>query len=119
MSLESSLSDPFSLHEKRLKLLHRAAADPMTRMAALSKTVHRDNLLSSKTKGLIALGMAVQSGSDGSMAEITSALVKAGLSRAELVEACGVFLQMGGHPGQVKAGQVLEFYDNFCSQLAV
>jgi len=69
--------------------------------------VLKDGALSVKTKTLIAVALAV-----GLRCEFCTRLhvpeaVKAGVSRAEILEAAGVSIMMAGGPGLAFAGAVL------------
>jgi AhpD family alkylhydroperoxidase len=111
MSLDFNLKGQLEHIPRQKRLLYRAVPDPMTRMEAMSKTVYQDSALPTKTKSLIALAMAVLAASAGCVLEHVTALVKQGLSRAELADACSVFLEMGGSVGAARAGQVLDLFD--------
>ena len=97
--------------DERAKILYRAAPEPMMKAQALVKSVHGDGALSAKVKELLALAMGVQAGCEPCIAHHVRMLIRLGADRAEILDACGVFIQMGGGPGQARAAEVLQAFD--------
>ncbi len=97
--------------DARAKSLYRAAPEAMTKAQALVKSIHGEGALSAKVKELLALAMGVQAGCDACIAHHVRMLIRLGADRAEILDACGVFIQMGGGPGQARAAEVLEAFD--------
>lgn len=97
--------------DARAKELYRAAPEVMGKAQGLVKSVHGEGALSAKVKELLALAMGVQAGCDACIAHHVRMLVRLGADRTEILEACGVFIQMGGGPGQARAAEVLQAFD--------
>ncbi len=97
--------------DKRAKALYRASPEPMAKAQALVKSVHGDSALSAKVKELLALAMGVQAGCEPCIAHHVRMLIRLGADRAEILDACAVFIQMGGGPGQARAAEVLQAFD--------
>ncbi len=70
--------------------------EAMTAYAAFRKEVYRDGALSLKTKRLIALAAGLQAGCTRCIIGQTKDAVKAGATRAEILEAVAVAIVMGG-----------------------
>ncbi len=69
--------------------------------------------LDTKTKELIALAIGVAARCDGCIAYHTHDCLKAGATRAEIMEALGVAIMMGGGPSVMYATHVVEAIDQF------
>lgn len=72
-----------------------------------------DGALSAKTKELIALGIAITVRCDGCIAFHVHDSLQAGASRAEIVEAIGVAILMGGGPSVVYGTEALMALEQF------
>lgn len=70
-----------------------------------------DGALSTKTKELIAFGIAISVRCDGCIAHHSQAVVKAGATRQEVAEMIGVAILMGGGPASVYGAEALRAYD--------
>jgi len=86
--------------------LHRAA---LTGEGALDQT----------TRELIALAIGVASRCDGCIAFHTHDALRAGASEAEISDALGVAVLMGGEPSAIYATHVVEAMDQFLAERAV
>ena len=79
--------------------------------------LHRESMaegeLSTKTKELIALAIGITSHCDGCIALHTFDALKAGATPAEIKEAVGVAILMGGGPAAVYASEALEALEQF------
>ena len=69
--------------------------------------------LDQKTKELIALAIAVASRCDGCIAFHTNDALNAGASEAEITDALGVAILMGGGPSLMYATHVVEAIADF------
>jgi len=69
--------------------------------------------LDSKTKELIALSIGITSRCEGCIAFHVHSAVKAGASRAEVVEAIGVAIAMGGGPATVYGAEAFRALEEF------
>jgi AhpD family alkylhydroperoxidase len=62
---------------------------------------------------MMALAISIVVGCEGCIAYHVHDAVEAGATRAELLEAVGVGLMMGGGPGSIYATHALEAVDQF------
>jgi AhpD family alkylhydroperoxidase len=93
--------------------LGEALPSTMSAFGALAEATFTDGALDARTKELIALGIAIAGGCDGCMAWHNGALHRLGVSRAEVAEAAGVAIEMGGGIALYSAAKALEGYDAF------
>jgi AhpD family alkylhydroperoxidase len=70
-----------------------------------------DGVLPAKTKELIALALGVAARCDGCLGFHTQALVKLGATRAEVAEALGTAVYMGGGPSLMYAANAIKAFD--------
>ena len=77
----------------------------------LAKAALQDGVLSHKTKELIALCLGVAGHCDACIGFHVQALVKAGATRAEVEEALGVAIYMGGGPSLMYAADALTAFE--------
>ena len=98
--------------------LRKAHPDLMEAFAALGKAAYSDGVLDHKTKELIALAISVTVRCDGCVAAHGRSVRQLGASRAEVVEAIGVAVHMGGGPSMVYGAEALRAYDSFAAEAA-
>ena len=98
---------------KYLGQLRGAIPDTMKGFAQLHHAASGDGALSTKTKELIALAVAVSARCDGCIAFHAHDAVKAGATDEEIVEALGVAILMGGGPSAMYAAHVMEAVEQF------
>ena len=72
-----------------------------------------DGVLDARTKELIALAIAVAVHCDPCIAHHSRAVLKAGASRAEIAEALGVAVLMGGGPAVAYSVAAMQAVDQF------
>lgn len=77
----------------------------------LAKAAMEPGALDTKTKELIALGIGITARCDGCIAFHVKAAVKHGATRAEICEAIGVAVYMGGGPSMIYGAEALEAYE--------
>jgi AhpD family alkylhydroperoxidase len=70
-----------------------------------------DGALSTRTKELIALGIAIHARCEGCVTLHVRSALHAGASREEIAEAIGVAVMMGGGPATVYGAEALEAAD--------
>ena len=87
--------------------------DVMKAFGALHAAGSADGALDTKTKELISLAIAVTARCDGCIAFHTHDAMKAGATRAEITDAIGVAVLMGGGPSVMYATHVIEAMDQF------
>jgi AhpD family alkylhydroperoxidase len=93
--------------------LAKEAPGPMAGFATLKRQALADGVLSTKSKELIALGIAIVIRCDGCIAYHVHDALKAGASREEIVETIGVAVLMGGGPAAVYGSEALEALEQF------
>lgn len=101
-----------------LKLLREDIPDTLQGFSALAKAATRDGVLDKKTKELIALALGVAAHCDGCIGFHIEALVRLGATRAEMEEALGMAVYMGGGPSLMYAAEAIAAYEQFRSQKA-
>jgi len=87
--------------------------ETMSAFSELHKSGTAEGALSKMTKELIALGIAITVRCDGCIAFHVSDALKAGASRAEIVETIGVAIMMGGGPSVVYGCEAFEALKQF------
>lgn len=78
---------------------------------ALAGAATRDGALSRKTKELIALALGVAARCDACIGFHAQALIRLGASRAEVEEALGMAVYMGGGPSLMYAADALNAFE--------
>ncbi len=99
--------------EQRLTQLGRELPGPLTGFARLHKKAVEEGVLSAKTKELMALAIGVAVRCDGCIAYHVHDAVKAGATRAELLESIGVAILMGGGPASMYGAHALDAIEQF------
>jgi len=82
---------------------------------ALSEAALADGALDKKTKELIALALGVGAHCDACLGFHARALVKLGATRAEVEDALGVAVYMGGGPSLMYAADALSAFEQSSS----
>ena len=90
-----------------LKDLRTGIPEVTRAFGALAKAATRNGALDSKTKELIALALGVAAHCDACIGYHVEALVKAGATRAEVDEALGMAVYMGGGPSLMYAADAV------------
>ncbi|CAH2601767.1 Carboxymuconolactone decarboxylase family protein [Rhodovastum atsumiense] len=101
-----------------LRELRTGAADVMKGFSALSRAALEAKALDTKTKELIALGIAVATRCDACVAFHAEAAVRQGATREEVLETMGMAIYMGAGPSVMYAAQALEAFDQFKARAA-
>ena len=94
-----------------LAQLGRDAPKTMSAFTELMEAATAADTLSTKTKELIALAIAISLRCDGCIAHHARAVIDAGASRKEVCETVGVAILMGGGPAVVYGIEALNAYD--------
>jgi AhpD family alkylhydroperoxidase len=102
----------------RMNDLGKSIPGAMQGFQALHDAASANGVLSSKTKELIALAIAVAARCEGCVAFHAKESVKQGATRAEVAEALGVAIQMGGGPSMMWATEALAAFDEFSTPQA-
>ncbi len=90
-----------------------AAPDVMKSFGALHTTASAEGALSTKTKELIALGIAVTVRCDGCIAFHVHDALKAGATEKEIAETVSVSILMGGGPSVMYAVEAMQAVAQF------
>jgi AhpD family alkylhydroperoxidase len=94
-----------------LAKLRADAPEVMKGFNALAEAATRDGVLSRKTKELIALALGVAAHCDACLGFHLQTLVRLGVTRAEVEEALGVAVYMGGGPSLMYAADALAAFE--------
>lgn len=97
----------------QLGKMHKELPGVMQGFNDMARGATQEAVLSTKTKELIAIALAVAARCDGCIGFHAKALVKLGVSREELMETLGMAVYMGGGPSLMYAAETLEAYDQF------
>ena len=98
---------------ERLEQLGRELPGPMGGFAHLHRKAMDDGALPGKVKELMALAISIVVHCDGCIAYHTHDAVRAGATRAELLETVGVVVLMAGGPGSIYAAHALDAIEQF------
>ncbi|MES2160957.1 MAG: carboxymuconolactone decarboxylase family protein [Pseudomonadota bacterium] len=98
---------------KQLATLREDLPDVMKGFGDLARAATRDGALDRKTKELIALALGVAAHCDACIGFHVQALVRLGTSKAELEEALGMAIYMGGGPSAMYSANALAAYAEF------
>lgn len=96
-----------------LSTLRADIGDVMKGFSELAKAATRDGALDKKTKELIALALGVAGHCDACIGFHAKALVQLGASKAEVEEALGMAVYMGGGPSLMYAANAIAAYAEF------
>jgi len=96
--------------------LSRELSGPVSGFANLHKAAMAGGTLSTKHKELIALGIAVAIRCESCIAYHVHDALKAGATRAEVLETLGVAMMMGGGPATMYACDAFSALEQFSSE---
>ena len=91
--------------------LNRELPEPMKHLDALFQASLVEGALSTKQKELIVVGIAVATHCEPCILVYMEKALAAGASKAEILEACGVSIAMGGGPAMAAVPLVLKFLE--------
>ena len=97
--------------------LRKGIPDVMQGFNAMAGAAGKDGVLDAKTKELIAMALSVAARCDPCVGYHAKALVELGASRAQVAEALGMAVYMGGGPSLMYAAKASAAFDEF-SQLS-
>jgi len=104
----------YYLHrEEGLAQLGQEMPGPLSGFARLHRKAMEDGTLARKVKEMMALAISIVVGCEGCIVYHLHDAIEAGATRAELLEAVGVGLLMGGGPGSIYAAHALEAITQF------
>jgi len=107
-------SDPktiLAMLKKRGAEMRAGMPDTMAGFSGTFQAAEKDGVLSHKMKEFITLGIGIAIRCDFCIAAHLEACLKAGATREEIMEVCGVAIAMGGGPSYTYSALVLEFWD--------
>jgi AhpD family alkylhydroperoxidase len=91
--------------------LHELIPEVMRAHAELSSAAMAEGELTTATKELLALAIAVTRECDGCIVAHARGALRAGVTRQQVAEAMGVAISMNGGPGTVWGPRALRVYD--------
>jgi AhpD family alkylhydroperoxidase len=86
--------------------------------AALQRAAMAEGELTSKTKELLALAIAITRQCDGCITAHARSAARRGVTAQEVAEAVGVCIAMNGGPATVYGSRALAAYESFAEQAA-
>jgi AhpD family alkylhydroperoxidase len=98
-----------------LRKLRADIPETMQGFDAMAGAALREGALSEKTKELIALALGVAAHCDACLGYHVRTLVRLGATRAEVEEALGVAIYMGGGPSLMYAADALAAYEEMAA----
>ena len=102
-----------------LGALREDIPDTLKAFSALAQAATRAGALDRKTKELIALALGVAAHCDGCIGFHIQALHRLGASRAEVEEALGMAVYMGGGPSAMYAADALQAFEQLAPRRTV
>lgn len=103
---------------KNLTTLRTDLPDVMKGFSDLARAASRDGALDKKTKELIALALGIAAHCDACIGFHMQALVKLGATKAEVEEALGMAVYMGGGPSLMYSANAIAAFDEFSAAAA-
>ncbi len=98
---------------KNLATLRSDIPDVMKGFSDLARAATKDGALDKKTKELIALTLGVAAHCDACIGFHAQTLVKLGATKAEVEEALGMAVYMGGGPSLMYSANALAAFEEF------
>ena len=102
-----------------IKEIRTGLPDVMKSFSAMAGAALAPKALDTKTKELIALGIAIATRCDACVAFHAESAVKQGATREEILETTGMAIYMGAGPGVMYAAQAVEAFDQFAAKQKV
>jgi len=98
-----------------LREVRAGTPETMKAFSALARAALEPKVLDTKTKELLALGIAVAIRCDACIAFHVEAALKHGATRDEIMETMGLAIYMGAGPSVMYAAQAVEAFDQFAA----
>jgi AhpD family alkylhydroperoxidase len=98
---------------KNLATLRSDLPEVMKGFGELARAATRDGALDQKTKELIAIALGVAAHCDACIGFHAQALVRLGATKAELEEALGMAVYMGGGPSLMYSANAVAAFEEF------
>jgi AhpD family alkylhydroperoxidase len=113
MSPTTSYRDLTQGVSKNLATLRTDLPAVMKGFGELARAATQDDALDKKTKELLAVALGVAARCDACIGFHVQALVKLGVTKAELEEAPGMAVHMGGGPSLMYAANAVAAFEEF------
>lgn len=101
-----------------VRQLRGGIPDTMKAFSAMAQAATQTKALDTKTKELVALGIAVAVRCDPCITFHVETARKHGATRDEIMETVGMAIYMGAGPSVMYAAQALEAYDQYAAKAA-
>jgi AhpD family alkylhydroperoxidase len=101
-----------------MRELRGGTPEVMKAFSSLARAALEAKALDTKTKELIALGIAVAIRCDACVGFHAAAAVRQGATREEVMETMGMAIYMGAGPAVMYAAQAVEAFDQFAARAA-
>ncbi|HJV85251.1 MAG TPA: carboxymuconolactone decarboxylase family protein [Noviherbaspirillum sp.] len=101
---------------KNLATLRADIPDTMKGFSELARAASRDGALDKKTKELIALALGIAAHCDACIGFHMQALVRLGATKAEVEEALGMAVYMGGGPSLMYSANAIAAFEEFSNE---
>ena len=109
----TSYPDLTTAISRQIATLRKDIPETMSGFSAMAKDACGTNQIDTKTKELIAMGIAIALRCDGCIGFHTKALFKAGATRQEFEEMLAVTIYMGGGPSLMYAAEAMDAWEQF------
>ena len=97
---------------QKLAPFRKSQSKTMQGFSAMAMSAMAEGALSEKHKEFIALAIGISQGCHGCIGYHVKALVRLGATRAELEEALGVSVYMGGGPALMYAAETIKAWES-------
>ncbi|MDD3609220.1 MAG: carboxymuconolactone decarboxylase family protein [Halothiobacillaceae bacterium] len=114
--MSSDMGQTMHDYKSGMEMMSREAGDTMQAFMGFMNSVLCDCVLDTKTKELIALGMAITARCTYCIGIHVNKALHAGVTHAEIIEVCKVAMLMGGGPAMTYIAEVRKALDLFEKQ---
>lgn len=97
--------------DRGVSSLSKQAPEIMGAYRSVASAASKDGALDTKTKELMALAVGITANCEGCIVFHTRNALKAGATKAEVIETIGVAIEMGGGPAVVAGAAALDAYE--------
>lgn len=111
--MSTNHNENYNRYVKNANQLKKECPDVMSAFGKLHHEAFKDDTLSTKTKELIAIGIAISIRCNDCIDAHVKAAIKFGASREEISEAVDVAILMSGGPGTAYGGFAIEAMNEF------
>jgi len=112
--MNNDFSEQYAQFRRKMTAMNRAIPETAAGFRTLhAATMTGEGALDRKTKELIAVAIGIAVRCDGCIVSHVRSALRAGATRAELLDVIGVAIFMGGGPSTVYGAEALEALDQF------